>query len=39
VSQLRAGKGSGLLRVTLLLAVVLLAGYLLAAWAMTGKPD
>jgi hypothetical protein len=39
VRQLRSGKGSGLLRVTLVLALVLLAAYVVAAWAMAGKPD
>lgn len=39
VFRLRAGKGSGLLRATLILALVLLAAYLVAAWAMAGKPD
>jgi hypothetical protein len=38
VSRLRAGKGSGLLRATLLLTIVLLVAYLIAAWAMAGKP-
>lgn len=37
--RLRAGKGSGLLRGTLIFALVLLAAYLVAAWAMAGKPD
>jgi hypothetical protein len=36
--RLRAGKGSGLLKVTLVLSLVLLAAYLVAAWAMSGKP-
>jgi hypothetical protein len=39
VYRLRQGKGSGLLRATMLLSLVLLAGYLVAAWAMAGKPD
>jgi hypothetical protein len=39
VYRLRAGKGSGLLRVTLALSLVLLAAYLVAVWAMAGKPD
>lgn len=38
VYRIRSGKGSGLLKVTLVLAVVLLAAYLVAAWAMAGKP-
>jgi hypothetical protein len=36
--RLRQGKGSGLLRVTLVLSLVLLAAYVIAAWAMAGKP-
>lgn len=39
VYRLRDGKGAGLLRATLVLAVVLLGAYLVAAWAMAGKPD
>jgi hypothetical protein len=39
VYRLRKGKGSGLLKVTLVLSFVLLAAYLVAAWAMAGKPD
>jgi hypothetical protein len=38
VYQLRAGKGSGLLKVTLVLALVLLAAYVVAVWAMAAKP-
>jgi hypothetical protein len=39
VYRLREGKGSGLLKVTLALSLLLLAAYLVAAWAMAGKPD
>ena len=39
VYRLRTGNGSGLLRVTLVLALVLVAAYVVAAWAMAGKPD
>jgi hypothetical protein len=39
VYRLRAGKGAGLLRVTMMLSLVLLAAYIVAAWAMSGKPD
>jgi hypothetical protein len=39
VYRLREGKGSGLLRVTLVLALILLAAYIVAVWAMAGKPD
>jgi hypothetical protein len=39
VYRLRQGKGAGLLKATLVLALVLLAAYLVAVWAMAGKPD
>ena len=39
VYRLREGRGSGLLRATLVLSVVLLAAYLVAVWAMAGKPN
>jgi hypothetical protein len=39
VYRLRAGKGAGLLKVTLVLSLVLLAAYVVAVWAMAGKPD
>src|SRR5918995_7520279 len=39
VYRLREGKGSGLLRATLVLSLVLLAAYVIAVWAMSGKPD
>jgi len=39
VRRLKAGGGSGLLKATLILALVLLAAYVVAAWAMAGKPD
>jgi hypothetical protein len=39
VYRLREGKGSGLLKVTLVLSLVLLAAYVVAVWAMSGKPD
>jgi hypothetical protein len=38
VYRLGQGKGAGLLRATLVLAFVLIAAFLIAAWAMTGKP-
>jgi hypothetical protein len=38
VRRLQAGKGGGLLKATLVLSVVLLAAYLVAVWAMAGKP-
>jgi hypothetical protein len=39
VYRLREGKGSGLLKATLALAIVLLAAYVVAVWAMAGKPS
>ena len=38
VRRLEAGKGAGLLKATLVLSVVLLAAYVVAVWAMAGKP-
>ncbi len=39
VRRLRAEKGSALLRATMILSLVLLAAYVIAAWAMSGKPN
>jgi hypothetical protein len=39
VYRMREGKGAGLLKVTLVLSLVLLAAYVVAVWAMAGKPD
>jgi hypothetical protein len=39
VYRLREGRGAGWLRWTLVLAIVLLAAYVVAVWAMAGKPD
>jgi hypothetical protein len=39
VYRLREGRGSGLLKATLVLSLVLLAAYVVAVWTMTGKPD
>jgi hypothetical protein len=39
VRRLQAGKSSRLLKVTLVLSVVLLAAYVVAVWAMAGKPN
>jgi hypothetical protein len=39
VRRLRAGKGAGLLRATLVLSFVLVAAYVVAVWAMAGKPS
>jgi hypothetical protein len=36
---MREGKGSGLLKATLVLSLILLAAYLVAVWAMAGKPS
>ena len=37
--RLREEKGAGLLKSTMIIALVLLAAYVIAAWAMSGKPD
>jgi hypothetical protein len=39
VYRLREGKGSGLLKATLWLSILLLAAYVVAVWAMAGKPS
>jgi hypothetical protein len=40
VYRLRAGKGgAGLLRVTMVIALILILAYAVAVWAMTGKPS
>jgi hypothetical protein len=39
VYRLREGKGSALLSLTLALSLVLLAAYVVAVWAMAGKPN
>jgi hypothetical protein len=39
VYRMREGKGSGLLKATLILSLILLAAYVVAVWAMSGKPD
>jgi hypothetical protein len=39
VRRLQAGKGTGLLTATLVLSVVLLGAYVVAVWAMAGKPN
>jgi hypothetical protein len=38
VYRMRQGKGAGLLKTVLVLSIVLLAIYVVAAWAMAGKP-
>ena len=37
--KLREGKGQGLLKATLVIALVILAAALVAVWAMAGKPN
>jgi hypothetical protein len=37
--RLDEGRGAGLLKVTMIVSLVLLAAYVVAVWAMTGKPD
>jgi hypothetical protein len=39
VYRLRQGKGAGLLKGTLVLSLILLAAYVVAVWAMAGKPS
>ena len=39
VYRLREGRGSGWLKATLVISLVLLAAYVVATWAMAGKPD
>jgi hypothetical protein len=39
VYRLRAGKGAGLLKGTMVLSLLLLAAFVVAIWAMAGKPD
>lgn len=39
VRRLRDGKGTGLLKATMVLALIVLAAAVVAVWAMAGKPD
>ena len=39
VRRLHQGRGAGLLKATMVLSLVLLAAYVVAVWAMSGKPD
>jgi hypothetical protein len=39
VRRLRDGKGAGLLKATMIIAFLILAAAVVAAWAMAGKPD
>ena len=39
IRRLRQGKGAGLLKATMVIALVVLAAAVVAVWAMSGKPD
>jgi hypothetical protein len=39
VRRLRDGKGEGFLKATMWISVLLLAAFVVAVWAMAGKPD
>jgi hypothetical protein len=39
IYRLREGKGQGLLKATMVIGLILLAAYVVAVWAMAGKPD
>jgi hypothetical protein len=39
VFRLRSGKGTALLKVTMIIALILILAYIVAVWAMTGKPN
>jgi hypothetical protein len=39
VRRLRDGKGAGLLRATMVIALIVLVAALVAVWAMSGKPE
>jgi hypothetical protein len=39
VRRLRSGKGTGLLKATLAISLLLLAAYVVAIWAMSAKPS
>ena len=39
VYRMRDGKGTGLLKATLALSIVIIAAGLVAVWAMAGKPS
>ena len=38
VRRLKSGGGSGLLKATLILSLIMLVAYVIAVWAMAGKP-
>ncbi len=39
VRRLRDGKGQGLIKAAMIIALLVLAAALVAVWAMSGKPD
>ena len=39
IRRLDSGRGAGLLKITLWISIVLLAAFVVAVWAMAGKPD
>jgi len=39
VYRLRAGRGAGFLRATMVMSLVMLASYVVAVWAMSAKPN
>jgi hypothetical protein len=39
VRRLGEGRGAGLLKATMLISLILLAGFVVAVWAMSAKPD
>jgi hypothetical protein len=39
VRRLRQGSGGGLLKTSMIISLVLLVAYVVAIWAMSGKPD
>ena len=39
VRRLGSGRGTGLLKVTMAISLILLAAYIVAIWAMSAKPD
>jgi hypothetical protein len=39
IRRMRSGQGAGLLKGTLVLSIVLLGAYVVAVWAMAGKPS
>jgi hypothetical protein len=39
VRRLRQGRGGGLLKTSMIISLVLLVAYVVAIWAMSGKPD